>query len=80
MTAALMTAGVTFALTLYACTTKTDFTICGGLFFILAMVALLITISSWIFTFGAWYHPFISGLFCVIYGLYLIFDTQLIVG
>ena len=80
LVAAVMTAGVTFALTLYACTTKTDFTMCGGLFFMLSMVLLLIVIFSWFMTFSGWWHPIISGLLCVIYGLYLIYDTQLIVG
>ena len=80
LTAAIMTAGVTFALTLYACTTKTDFTMCGGLFFILSMVLVLVCVFSWFMTFGGWWHPFVSGLLCIVYGLYLIYDTQLIVG
>ena len=80
ITAAAMTAGVTFALTLYACTTKTDFTMCGGLFFILGMVLILTVAFSWFMSFGGWWHPVISGILCVVYGLYLIYDTQLIVG
>ena len=39
--AAIMTAAMTFALTLYACTTKTDFTVMGGLLFILSMGMIL---------------------------------------
>ena len=35
MSAAGLTALVTVALTFYACTTKTDFTMCGGLFYIM---------------------------------------------
>ena len=80
MLAAVMTAGVTVALTLYACTTKTDLTMCGGLFFILSMVLLIICIFSWFMTFSGWWHPIVAGVLCVIYGLYLIYDTQLIVG
>ena len=80
MLAAVMTAGVTVALTLYACTTKTDLTMCGGLFFILSMVLLIICIFSWFMTFSGWWHPIVAGVLCVIYGLYLIYDTQLIIG
>merc|ERR1712038_1984575 len=80
MTAALMTAGVTVALTLYACTTKTDFTMCGGLFFIMSMALLCLMVCSFFMTFAAWWHPFVSALLVVFYGLYLIYDTQLIAG
>ena len=80
LTAAGMTAAVTVALTFYACTTKTDFTICGGLFFILGMALLCLMICSFVFSFAAWYHPFVSALLVVFYGLYLIYDTQLVAG
>ena len=80
LVAAAMTAGVTVALTIYACTTKTDFTMCGGLFFILGAVLMIIVIFSWIMTFSEFWHPIVAGILCIIYGLYLIYDTQLIVG
>ena len=80
LTAAGMTAGVTVALTFYACTTKTDFTMCGGLFFIMSMALLCLIICSWFMTFAAWWHPFVSAILVVFYGLYLIYDTQLIAG
>ena len=75
-----MTAAVTVALTFYACTTKTDFTMCGGLFFILSIALLCLIVCSWFMTFAAWWHPFVSALLVVFYGLYLIYDTQLIAG
>ena len=80
LTAAGMTAAVTVALTFYACTTKTDFTVCGGLFFILSIALLCLILFSWVMTFAAWWHPFVSALLVVFYGLFLIYDTQLIAG
>ena len=80
VTAAGMTAAVTVALTFYACTTKTDFTMCGGLFFILGMALICLCIVSFFMTFAAWWHPFLSALLVIFYGLYLIYDTQLVAG
>ena len=80
VTAAGMTAAVTVALTFYACTTKTDFTMCGGLFFILGMALICLCVVSFFMTFAAWWHPFLSALLVVFYGLYLIYDTQLVAG
>merc|ERR1719189_312590 len=39
------TTGVTVALTAYACMTKTDFTVCGGLMAILSIVLLTLILS-----------------------------------
>ena len=75
LTAAGMTAAVTVALTFYACTTKTDFTMCGGLFFILGMALICLCVVSFFMTFAAWWHPFMSALLVVFYGLFLIYDT-----
>ena len=75
-----LTALVTIALTVYAFTTKTDFTVCGGLFFIMFVVLISLIIVSFFMTFGAWWHPFISALLIIFYGMYLIYDTQLIAG
>ena len=74
------TAAVTIALTAYACTTKTDFTICGGLMFILSMVIFTLIIAMMFLSFAAWWHPLVSALLIVFYGLFLIYDTQLIAG
>ena len=80
ITAAGMTAGMTVGLTAYACTTKRDFTVCGSLFFCISMGMILLMIFSMFMTFAAWWHPIISAVLVVVYGLYLIFDTQLIAG
>ena len=78
--AAGMTTAVTLALTFYACTTKSDFTTCGSLFFILAMVMIGLVIASFFLTFAAWWHPVVSAFIIFVYGLYLVYDTQLICG
>ena len=75
-----MTAGMTVALTIYAFTTKRDFTVCGSLFFCIAIGMILLMIFSMFMTFVEWWHPVISALLVVVYGLYLIYDTQLIAG
>jgi FtsH-binding integral membrane protein len=77
-TAAAMTAAVTIALTIYACTTKTDFTYCGGLLFCFAALMLTYTI------FAICFQIYLGALYCVfgvlLYSVYLIYDTQLIMG
>ena len=80
MTAAGMTAAVTIGLTYYACTTKTDFTMCGGLFFIMAMAMMSLMVVSYFLTFISWWSPFVSALLVVFYGMFLIYDTQKIAG
>ena len=78
MQAAFMTAAITVALTVYAVTTKTDFTVCGGLFFVFGAAFLLFGI------FSLFLGPTFRLVYCLIgvilFGLYLIVDTQMIVG
>jgi hypothetical protein len=77
--AATLTAGVSIALTVYAATTKTDFTIFGPLLFIFGFV---FSISS-IFFFLAWgpvSHLLFSAIGVVLFSFYLIYDTQVIIG
>lgn len=75
LSAALMTAGMTVALTIYAFTTKTDFTVCGGLFFVMSVGMIMLVLVSMFMTFAAWWYPLLSALFVVIFALYLIYDT-----
>ena len=78
--AAALTAGVTVALTIYAFTTKTDFTWLGGMLFagicILIVTGLLYCIIKPTEVFYLLYCA--AGVF--IYSIYLIYDTQLISG
>ena len=77
--AAVMTLGVVGALTLYAVTTKTDFTLMGGLFFIFSIVMILFGIFMF-FSQNKVLHIIYSSLSVILFGLYLIYDTQLIIG
>ena len=84
--AALMTVVLTVTLTVFAVTTKVDFTglcgpwVCFGLLLILVVQMLLALLSMWIFTFTETWIPFAAGFCVIIYGLFLLIDVQLIVG
>ena len=75
-----MTVGMTVVLTAYACCTKTDFTTCGGLFFVLSIAMFFLVAFSTFFIFASWWYPVLSAILVVIYGFFLIYDTQLIAG
>lgn len=79
MIAAILTAVIVFALTLYACTTKTDFTYCGGILFMLCLGLVGASILS-IFWSNRILDIAITYGGALLFGLYLIYDTQLIVG
>mmetsp|Transcript_4637 Transcript_4637/g.4358 ORF Transcript_4637/g.4358 Transcript_4637/m.4358 type:complete len:195 (-) Transcript_4637:25-609(-) len=76
--AAFMTAGIVIALTIYAMTTKSDFTICGGMLFV--VLASFIILGLFSFLFG----PGMKLVFCsfgvILFGIYLVADTQMIIG
>jgi len=77
--AAAMTLAVTLALTIYALTTKTDFTMCGGFFFVGTMLLLMFGLFYFIYPSKVMYNMYcIGGV--LLYGFYLIYDTQLIAG
>ena len=75
-----MALGMTVALTIYACTTKTDFTVCGSLFFCMSVGLFFLAIISLFMRHNKWWHPIVAVIFIIAYGLYLIYDTQLIAG
>jgi hypothetical protein len=77
--AASMTAAITIALTLYAITTKTDFTYYGAMFWIFSWSFLLFGVFFWGFNYEAFRIGYaIIGI--IIYSFYLIYDTQLLWG
>lgn len=77
--ALVMTAAMTVGLTLYACTTKTDITLCGG--FLVSMIICLFIASIFLMFFNSKPLHIIVTIFAVIiYSLYLIYDTQLVCG
>lgn len=77
MMAACITAAAVVGLTIYALTTKTDYTMCGGLLFALCLVLLVATILA-IFIRNRWLQLVISVFGALLFCVYLIFDTQLL--
>jgi FtsH-binding integral membrane protein len=76
--ASTLTFAVTLAITVYAFTTKTDFTVFGPLLFIFGFV--FTTAGILMACFG--YHPGLlwSVLGVILFSFYLLFDTQMIMG
>ena len=74
-----MTVAIVAAVTTYAWTTKTDFTRNMGFIWVLAMTFMMLCIFS-IFFYSYFLQMFLCALGTLIFGIYLIFDTQLIVG
>ena len=75
--AAAMTSAITIALTLYACTTKTDFTLYGSILFICSCCLMLMGIFAMFFKFM---HVVVCTLGIFLYAVYLVYDTQLMMG
>ena len=76
--AATLTFAVCLAITVYAFTTKTDFTVFGPILFICGFV--FCVAGMFMALFG--YHPGIlwSSLGVILFSFYLLFDTQMIMG
>ena len=74
-----LTAAVTVSLTIYAFKTKTDFTTCGGFLFV-CIAALIVGSIIGAIVRSKILNLVLCVLGVIIYGLYLIFDTQLLVG
>lgn len=79
MIAASLTAAAVIGLTIYAFYSKTDFTILGGILFVLLLVLLTASIIS-IFIHNRWLQLAISICGALLFSVYLVFDTQLILG
>jgi len=77
--AALMTFSMVIALGLYAFYTKTDFTMQGGAIFIFGCAFLMLSIFG-MFTNNKFFHIFLSVIGIILFGFYLIYDIQLILG
>ena len=77
--ATFMTFTMVFTLTIYAITTKNDFTMQGGLLFILGSVFALFIIFGF-FTNNKIFHVILSLAGVILFSFYLIYDTQLIIG
>ena len=76
-------AGITmilvFGLTMYACFTKRDLTMMGGFLVCFSLVLFILGIVG-IFFRSYFYHVFLDSMGVLLMSLYLIYDTQLVVG
>lgn len=77
--AAALTCAVVVALTAYACYTDTDITMCGGLLCCLCLILIVASILA-IFIQNRWLQLAISIFGALLFCVYLIYDTQLILG
>lgn len=71
---------VTLSLTLFACQTKYDFTLLHSGIFTLCVILFIVTISSVFFPYNKLVQLIIAGFGAFLFSLFLIYDTQLIVG
>ena len=82
-TTVLMAAGLTLAiviaLTIYAATTRSDFTTCGGVMIVLG-VAIMVGGIIGLFVRNRWLQLGLSIAGVIVFGMYLVYDTQLVVG
>ena len=76
LTALGLTVGITVGLTIYACYTKTDFTMCGGMLFCFLIGFIFFGLFG--FWFGKWLYTLYCFLGVLLFSLYLIYDTQLV--
>lgn len=74
-----LTAAVVVGLTIYAFTTTSDFTMCGGVLLVAGLVLLVATIISF-FIHNKILHIIISACGAILFSIYLIYDTQLVIG
>ena len=77
--AAVMTLGITLALTAFAFWTKTDFTFCRGFMVIIMMTMMLFGCFMWWGALSTTYTIYCS-IWAVIYGIFLVIDTQMLIG
>lgn len=74
-----ITLAIIFGLTIYACFTKTDLTMCGGALVSFSVIFLVLSIIG-IFYDSLFYQALINSCGIFLFSLYLIYDTQLVIG
>jgi FtsH-binding integral membrane protein len=74
-----ITLGIVVGLTLYAIFTKTDITMCGGALVSLSIILLVLSIIGLFFT-SLFYQTLVNSCAIFLFSLYLIYDTQLVIG
>ncbi|XP_068429022.1 protein lifeguard 3-like [Clinocottus analis] len=78
-----ITALVCIAVTIFCFQTKVDFTSCGGLLCIASVVLMIIGIVTAIvlsFHYVPWLHMLYAAIGAVVYTLFLVYNTQLLIG
>lgn len=78
LAAAAGTAGITLAISIYAWTTKADFTIFGPLLLVVGFTFCIM--SMFAFLYGRIFNMIFCGIAVILFSFYLLFDTQLIMG
>ncbi|CDW79303.1 UNKNOWN [Stylonychia lemnae] len=78
LAAAAITAAIVVSLTIYALTTKKDFTVMGGMIFVFSACLLMFGVFTMFWGYYARVVYCCLGL--ILFGLYLIIDTQMICG
>lgn len=79
LAAAVMTLSITTGLTIYAWRAKKDFTVFGGMMIVLIMAAFWLGIFM-IFVYSRFLYLIYAFIVVIIFGFYIIYDTQLIAG
>ena len=77
--ASILTVAMTLALSIYAWTTKTDFTTMGGVLFVALLCLPVISILAYFINLPI-LHLIYNYLAVLLFSIYLIYDTQLIIG
>lgn len=75
-----ITAGVTFALTVFAFQTKIDFTACGGALCALLVIFMIAGVVLMFLPKTKWMMVGFGSAGALIFSLYIIYDTQLMMG
>uniref|UniRef100_A0A8D0CNE6 Transmembrane BAX inhibitor motif containing 1 n=1 Tax=Sander lucioperca TaxID=283035 RepID=A0A8D0CNE6_SANLU len=78
-----ITALVCIAVTIFCFQTKVDFTSCGGLLCIASVVLMIIGIVTAIvlsFHYIPWLHMLYAAIGAIVYTLFLVYNTQLLIG
>jgi len=76
--AAVCTAGMVIGITVYAFTTKNDFTVFGPVLFVVGFA--FVFICPFFFMWSRTLHLIYAYLGVILFSFYLLFDTQLIMG
>ncbi|CAB1457524.1 unnamed protein product [Pleuronectes platessa] len=78
-----ITALVCIAVTIFCFQTKVDFTSCGGLLSVAAVLLMIIGIVTAVvlsFQYVPWLHMLYAAIGAVVYTLFLVYNTQLLIG